>query len=42
MARPPTAGEAPPPSGVPVRSAGITPLPSVGGPSVGEAPAGGD
>ncbi|MGA9866652.1 MAG: cytochrome ubiquinol oxidase subunit I [Acetobacteraceae bacterium] len=41
MARPPSAGEAGPPSGVPVRSAGITPMPAVGGPEVGEAPAGG-
>ncbi len=39
MARPPVTGEAGPPSGVPVRSAGITPMPAIGGAS---APAGGD
>ncbi len=42
MARPPTAGEPGPPHGVPVRTAGITPMPSVGGPEVGEVPTGGD
>ncbi len=42
MARPPVTGEAGPEGGIPVRSAGITPMPSVGGSSVGEAPASGD
>ncbi|MBV9776868.1 MAG: cytochrome ubiquinol oxidase subunit I, partial [Acetobacteraceae bacterium] len=39
MARRPVAGEAGPPSGVPVRSAGITPMPAVAG---APAPAAGD
>jgi cytochrome bd ubiquinol oxidase subunit I len=41
MAHPPVTGETGPESGVPVRTAGITPMQSVGGPSVGEAPASG-
>ncbi len=39
MARPPVTGEAGPPSGVPVRTAGITPMPAVAGapaPAAGE------
>ncbi|MEO8714420.1 MAG: cytochrome ubiquinol oxidase subunit I, partial [Acetobacteraceae bacterium] len=41
MLHPPAAGEAGPPTGVPTRTAGITPMPALGGPAVGEAPAGG-
>lgn len=41
MARPPTAGEPGPPSGVPVRTAGITPIPALGELRADEAPGGG-